>query len=320
MTTRPAVSPRALVTGAGGFIGSHLGKRLSDLGWQTTLTALSLSEELKRVSKLSASTRLVTGDLGNLLQNGKFDQPYEYIFHLAGSSTVPESIDSPVRDLHKNALLTLQLLEHCRKREHRPKLILVSSAAVYGNPRRAPISEEDQPFPMSPYGVSKLAAEHYARIYFELHNVPVAIARPFSVYGPGQKKLIVYELLKQLLDNTEEVRLRGDGSQMRDFIHIDDLLDAFLLIAQKADFTGEAYNVASGTSVTIAQLVDTVFDATQQRRKVIFSDQSGPGEPQRWDVDISKLKALGFDCKISLRDGLESLSSAFMASSENAYV
>lgn len=314
------VQPRALITGAGGFIGSHLARRLAELGWQTTLTALSLGDELKRVSKLSASTRLVTGDLGNLLQSGKFDEPYEYIFHAAGSSTVPESVDAPMKDLSKNTLLALQLLEHCRKRENRPKVVLISSAAVYGNPVRVPIKEDDPTAPVSPYGVSKLAAENYARVYHDLHQVPVAVARPFSVYGPGQKKLLIYEILNQLLQNEKELRLRGDGSQMRDFIHIDDLIEALLVVATKGDFTAEAYNIASGESITVGQLVDLLLEVTQQSRAVVFSETAGPGEPQRWSVDASKLEALGFKCKVSLRDGLERLSSAFLAASENAYV
>lgn len=314
------VQPRALITGAGGFIGSHLARRLAELGWQTTLTALSLGDELKRVSKLSASTRLVTGDLGNLLQSGKFDEAYEYIFHCAGSSTVPESVDAPMKDLSKNTLLALQLLEHCRKREDRPKVILVSSAAVYGNPARMPIKEDDPTIPVSPYGVSKLAAENYARVYHDLHQIPVVVARPFSVYGPGQRKLLIYEFLNQLLQNEKEVHLRGDGSQMRDFVHIDDLIEALLLVATQGDFTAEAYNIASGESITIAQLVDLLLEVTQQSRRVVFSEAAGPGEPQRWSVDISKMEALGFKCNVSLRDGLERLSSAFLAASENAYV
>ena len=302
---------RALITGAGGFIGSHLTERLLASDWEVTSVTRSLSGKPNHVRRVLSDSTLFEGDLSALLAAGKLDQDFDYVFHLAGSASVPDSIASPEMDLQNNVGLTLALLENVRRRSNKPKIVYLSSAAVYGNPVSMPITEDNSVGPISPYGISKLASESYMRVYAEIFSVPTVVVRPFSVYGPRQEKLVIYDLLKQLEAGGTTLNIRGDGTQARDFIHVSDVVDAILLIADNAPFAGEAYNVGSGSSVTVKDLVALLLIATGQTRKVVYSDKINAGEPLRWQVDIAKLRALGFSPRVPLQDGLRSLGSSF---------
>ena len=302
---------RALITGAGGFIGSHLTERLLESGWDVSTVSRSLSGKPNHVRQVLSETRFHEGDLAALLAAETLNHDFDYVFHLAGSASVPDSIAAPAVDLQNNVGLTLALLENVRHRSHKPKLVYLSSAAVYGNPVNIPITEENSVAPISPYGISKLASESYMRVYSEIFGVPTVVVRPFSVYGPRQEKLVIYDLLKQLEAGGTTLNIRGDGTQARDFIHISDVIDAILAIALKAPFAGEAYNIGSGSSVTVKDLVSLLLEATGQARKVVYSDKINAGEPLRWQVDIAKLRALGFSPRVSLKDGLRALGSSF---------
>jgi nucleoside-diphosphate-sugar epimerase len=128
--------------------------------------------------------------------------------------------------------------------------------------------------------------------------------RIFSVYGPRQKKLVIYDLIKKLNQNPENLTVQGDGTQMRDFIYIDDLIDALIIISKKAPNQGEVYNVASGTSVTILDLVKMICSVCGVSPDVQYTHQSGLGVPQKWKVDISNLLSLGYSPQTPLNSGL----------------
>lgn len=293
---------RVLVTGGAGFIGSCLVRRLVSLGavltvvddfptpTETGLPALVTKRKL----------RLPSSEFRDIVVAGNFD----VVFHLAGSSYVPPSLEDPVADLRNNAEVTLQVLEAVRRHLPTARLIYTSSAAVYGNPEKLPISEDDLPAPISPYGVSKLAAETYVSLYATLFGLRTASLRPFSVYGPGQRKQVVFDLIAKVRANPREVDVYGTGDEMRDFIYVEDLVTALLQVASKGGLKGETYNAASGEGTTIHQLVETIASVLGARPHVRYSGQVRPGDALRWLADTSRLKTLGFRSSVTLKQGI----------------
>ena len=230
---------------------------------------------------------------------------FDFVFHLAGNAYVPPSVESPDYDFHLNLETTFVLLEHLRRAKSPPALIFASSAAVYGNPMKVPIHEDDPTIPISPYGVSKLAAERYVAVYNKLYDIPTVSMRLFSAFGPRQKKQIVYDLLAKLDQDPTRLSVLGDGTQERDFLYVADLVDAMLLVAERAPKRGEVYNVASGVSVTITELVETICEEVRIRPRIEYTGSTRPGDANRWVVDMSKLRALGYDPKVNLSEGLQ---------------
>jgi UDP-glucose 4-epimerase len=191
-----------------------------------------------------------------------------------------------------------------RRAARRPRLINVSSAAVYGNPVILPIREADPTVPISPYGVSKLAAERYTAVYSQLYGLWAASVRLFSVYGPRQHKQVVFDLLRRLRASPAALEVLGDGTQARDFAYVGDVVQAMLLVADRAPGGGETYNVASGVTHSIAELVKTLCQVYHIAPEVRYSGSIRPGDAERWEVDISNLARLGYAAQMSLPDGL----------------
>jgi UDP-glucose 4-epimerase len=175
---------------------------------------------------------------------------------------------------------------------------------VYGEPTQMPIREDAPLDPISPYGVSKLAGERYAAVFAKLYGLRVTSLRLFSVYGPRQRKQVVYDILTKLRANPKQIEVLGDGSQTRDFTFVTDVVQALLLVGEKAPAQGEAYNVATGKPYTIAELVQAWAVELGVSPKINFSGSVRPGDPERWEVDISKLRGLGYEPRTELPDGL----------------
>src|SRR5690606_14091871 len=149
-------------------------------------------------------------DLADLLRDGLCLHDFDYIFHLAANAYIPPSVEAPAYDFALNLHNTFTLLEALRQAPRRPRLVNVSSAAVYGNPASLPIGEGDPTVPISPYGVSKLAAERYVAVFSQLYGLPASSVRLFSVYGPRQRKQVVYDLLCRLRQNPRCLEVLGD--------------------------------------------------------------------------------------------------------------
>jgi len=187
-----------LVTGASGFIGGHLMQEL--IAREANVIAIdnkssgyanlpfNISEDKFR------NIDLASPSFTNLILSSHFN----YVFHLAGNSYVPTSISSPLLDFDSNARNSLTLLDAFRKSDSDPIILLVSSAAIYGNPENLPINESASPNPISPYGASKLSAENYFKVFSKIYSSKTVIARPFSVYGEGQQKQVVFDFMKKL--------------------------------------------------------------------------------------------------------------------------
>lgn len=296
---------RVLVTGGAGFIGSHMVERLHSEGADITVVDNLSAGSIKNLVEIMQRIDVIVGELNDVLQLRKVDLgTFDYVFHFAGSSYVPSSIDDPSRDYALNATNTFSLLQALRSTTDTPRLVNMSSAAVYGNPCSFLIRECDPTVPISPYGASKLAAERYVDVYCRVYGLRAASARPFSVYGPRQRKQVVYDLIQRLRANSRRLKVLGDGTQVRDFVHVNDVVEALLLIGLLAPCHGEVYNIASGTSHTIAELVNALCAVAKEAPEIVYSGAVRPGDPEKWMANIDRLHELGFTSAVTLEAGL----------------
>jgi UDP-glucose 4-epimerase len=289
------------VVGGAGFVGSWLVEALQDKGIRVTvLDNLSgLTVERPRDAELIEQDVLEV-DLPALLEERRFD----VAFHLAGTAAVPPSVRAPIEDLTRNTVTLLSVLEAMRSAERPCALVFVSSAAVYGNSERVPMGEEHPLRPISPYGISKLAGEQYVSLYSQLHGLPALSVRPFSVYGPRQRKLVVYDLFTRACAGEDPLVVLGSAEVSRDFVFVADVARALVRLAEAAPAAGEAYNIASGEGTTLGELVSTLLDVAGLEIDHRFTGEVRPGDPLRWEGDPSRARQLGVGCSTSLRDGL----------------
>ncbi|MBA4383613.1 MAG: hypothetical protein C0410_02655, partial [Anaerolinea sp.] len=295
-----------LVSGGAGFLGSHLVELLVKAGAAVTIMDKLTTGSWENIAHLSSQIRLIEEDI-QITNWDKIlaEQDYQIFFHLVGTAYVPFSVEYPDLDFRINLACTFQILETLRRSKWTGRLIFPSSAAVYGNPMRIPIYEDDPTVPISPYGASKLAAERYIQIYSKLYDIRAASVRIFSIYGPRQRKLVVYDLICKILDNPDEILLYGDGNQIRDFIYIEDAAQAMMKVAEYGEMKGEVYNLASGKEHSIQELVETACRILQVQPKLVYSGSVRPGEPEKWSVNIDRLRALPYESFWALEDGLK---------------
>ena len=307
----------ALVTGGFGFIGSHMVENLVAQGATVTVADDFRTGNPRWLQNLSGAINVLECDVlsKEFLDHIKVSH-FDYIFHLASTAKVIDTVIDPLGDCENSLIGSLQILEYLRKESKETAFIFPSSAAVYGNPTKLPIAEDDPTVPISPYGVSKLSVERYLSVYHGLYKIRGCSLRCFSTYGPRQRKLAVYEFINRLLENPDELKLFGDGQQKRDFLYISDVVDAFLLVAQKSNLNGETYNVASGQSVTIAEIAALVADELSVHPRFVFDD-SLPSDPNVWIASIDNIRKLGFSPKVDLRTGIRKLIHWVHANQEN---
>lgn len=295
---------RYLVTGAAGFIGSCLAKRLIRDGHQV-YTIDNLSTGSKKV--IPNGVEFIKGDCQNSAVVNQLDGiPFEAIYHIAGQSSGEISFENPVYDLQTNAQSTLLLLKLALKNGIK-KFIYASTMSVYGNQQVLPVNEDAIPAPISFYGVGKLASEHYLRIYqdFGIHSTAL---RLFNVYGPGQnlenlKQGMVSIFLAQALDNGR-IHVKGSKDRFRDFVYIDDVVNAFLYAEQGTESDFAVYNVASGQRTTVETVVETL---KQHIEGDISSKYEGstPGDQFGIYADPTLIKErLGWESKMDFDKGM----------------
>ena len=296
---------KALVTGGAGFIGSHLVEALvaRDAGVTVvdnlvTGTIDNLSSVADRVSFVRLD--LTRDDLGTVLEAGQFD----LIVHAAGNANIPVSVSEPQRDFEDNALATLRLLESVRRSSAQPKIVNISSATVYADTRGGPMTEKDPMDPVSPYGVSKLAAELYVKVYAQLHGLRACSVRVFSVFGPRLRKQVVWDFMTRLSRDPANLTIRGDGTERRNPTHVSNIVSAILLTADKAEMRGEAYNIGSRDSVSIAELARDVAHAMGLDPDIEVAGHAQQGHARAWVADVTKLESMGYTPQIGYHDGL----------------
>jgi UDP-glucose 4-epimerase len=229
----------------------------------------------------------------------------EVVLHAAGSASVSDSLADPLEDLRASAMTLANTIDGLRRAGVSPVLLIPSSAAVYGNPSSLPVAESGVVAPISPYGFHKAACELLGREAADCMGLRVVVCRLFSVYGPRQRRLLAWEVYRQLISDANVLEIQGTGSETRDFLHIDDVSAAFLALAQHAKRGTTVVNVASGTETSVSQLVEELKRVTEKNKMLMCHGAARPGDPRHWEADISHLLALAPGWRPrSLRDGL----------------
>lgn len=292
---------RVLVTGAAGFIGRYAVRHFMEQGWAVIGIDNSPPENAP-LANLTVYHQLQLPDskLNAILQ----ETPPHVLIHCAGRASVGLSVKEPGADFYGNTVLTFELLNSLRLYAPQCRFILLSSAAVYGNPASIPISESQVTTPISPYGFHKLQCEQICLEFTKLYQVPTASVRIFSAYGPGLRRQVLWDICQKAIAH-DSVLLQGTGEESRDLIHALDIARALEIVARQAPMEGEAYNLAKGREVAIKALANLVLAALELDRSLVFDGVVPVGNPLNWQADISKLKALGFLPQVELEQGIK---------------
>jgi nucleoside-diphosphate-sugar epimerase len=301
---------KALVTGAAGFIGSHLTAALLDKGatvvgvdcftdyYPRAIKEKNLAENRLRDGFRFAETRLQEADLPALLND------VTHVFHLAAQAGVRKSWGGDFRTYTDNNIdATQQLLEACVGRPL-TRFVYASSSSIYGDSASIPMREDALPRPVSPYGVTKLSAEQLGYLYYVNHKVPATAVRYFTVYGPRQRPDMAFHRFIKAAIEDEEIVLYGDGEQTRDFTFVSDAVAATIAAGERG-VPGRAYNVGGGSRVSMNQVIALIQDVAGHPLKVRREEtQKGDMRDTYADTSLAR-QDLGFEPKVSLKDGIE---------------
>jgi len=296
-----------LITGGAGFIGSALANRLVTQGHQVrVLDDLSAGD----ASLLEPAVLFTRGDVRDRPKLWTLLQKVDCVFHLAARVSVPESVLYP-RDYNDvNVGGTVSLAEAIRDVGVR-RVVLASSATVYGPQPDQPVSESAWPHPTVPYAVSKLAAEHYLFALGALNGIEAVALRVFNAYGPHQRippvhPPVVPQFMKAALTGASIV-VYGEGAHTRDFVYVDDVVDALVAAATAPGVSQQTINVGSGEETSITDLIGAISGTTQREPEIIYNPQE-TGGVLRLVADLSKAnELLGYWPRVSLEEGLNRL-------------
>jgi len=296
---------RALVTGGAGFIGHHLVRRLIADGYEVCVLDNFATGRRERLEGLDLD--VVEGDLRSYERAHAAVRGAEVVFHLGALPSVPRSVQDPLTTGAVNVEGTLNVLLAARDEGVR-RVVFASSSSVYGASPKLPKTEVDQPLPISPYGVSKVAAEHYCRAFTTVYGLETVSLRLFNVFGPGQDPLSQYAAVVPRFITAMASRDRplvyGDGLQTRDFTYVEDVVAAFLLAAEAKVRGGDVFNIAAGSETSLLDLIEILNDLLGSEVEPEFA-LARAGEVRRSRSDISKAElTLGWRPRWSLPPAL----------------
>lgn len=286
---------KILVIGSGGFIGSHCVNHFLGQGHEVTGCDTFESTEPNYISLSS-----IEHNFNTLLSN----RPFDYCINAAGSAHVNYSFQFPEKDFELNVFLVINLLGAIKNHAPHCKFINFSSAAVYGNATKLPITEDFPTLPLSPYGYHKLLSENLLYEYYKFFKLQTCSLRVFSAYGERLRKQLFWDLYNKSTDALDIIKLYGTGLESRDFIYIKDLISIVDLIMKKATFTGEIYNVGNGEEIYIKDAVEQFLSVMGWKGTIVFSGEYKVGDPINWKADISKIRELGYTTKYTFEEGI----------------
>jgi len=301
---------KVFVTGGAGFFGATLVASLLKKNYQVIISDnFSNSSEEKISPLLAKGAKLVKGDITDYksIENAMDDS--DIVIHLAASINVEESILNPEKTYNVNVDGTINVFRACVANKVR-KIIVASSAAVYGESKNLPVSENSSTNPISPYGKSKINMEKYIQKFSQDNNFDCILLRFFNIYGKGQSDAyagVITKFMKNISENKSLV-IFGDGSYTRDFLHIVDALEAIYKAIEKTEEKrGDCYNIATGIAVSIKELAELMLSISGKKLEIKYEPpKKGDISHSQANIDLAK-KELDFHPKISLKEGLEKL-------------
>ncbi len=308
-----SASPRVLVIGGLGFIGVNLTERLVTEGRTVTVVTPSRAKHADRAAAFEArGVRIVEGDLRDAVAMTKAVAGQAIVFNLAGESGAVRSMENPWTDLDVNCRGNLVLLEALRAGNRDAKLVFVGSRLEYGRQTIQPVDEEQAPDPLCLHAIHKLTVEKYLRLYGSLFGLRYTIARVTNPYGPGQPPgRTAYGVVNRLIHLAlagDALPIYGDGTQRRDYIHVDDLVPALVALAESSLSDGRVFNVGSGEGTRMIDMARAIIDLAgaghvEHVGWPALAEQIETGD---FVADISRIRAdLGWTPGIALRDGLQ---------------
>jgi len=300
---------KILVTGVAGFIGSHLAERLIKEGHKvigvdcfTDYYPREIKESnIKKLRGDSAfdfhDADILEIDLENVLSN------IDVVFHEAAQAGVRASWGANFKIYTENNVRATQRLLEAAKTARLKKFIFASSSSIYGDAESYPTHEEMKPMPISPYGVTKLAAEHLCYLYYKNYGIPTISLRYFTVYGSRQRPDMAFHKFIKAILNNEEILVFGDGKQTRDFTYIDDIIDANIS-AMHTQVVGEVFNIGGGSRIIVNDTISIIERVCEKRAKKKYVEKQ-KGDVIHTAADISKAKELlGYEPKFDVEKGI----------------
>ena len=295
---------KSVITGGAGFIGSNLTDHLVRIGHKVVVLDNFVSGKKSNLSHhKKKDVKIIKDDISNSKNLEKYFKGADYIFHLAALAEVIPSIKNPKKYFKNNVIGTLKVVEAAKKVNIK-KLIYAASSSCYGNPKKFPTSEKDKIDLNNPYAATKFIGEEIIMKYADMFKMPNISFRFFNVYGPrlnvsGQYTAVIGNFLSQKKNNIP-LTIVGNGKQTRDFIHVDDLVSAFIKVI-KSRYVKKIYNIGSGKRTSI----NTIASIFNGKKKFI---PIRPGEPKDSLANISKLKKdINWKPKISIESGIKQL-------------
>lgn len=300
----------ALVTGGAGFIGSHLVDRLLREGWRVRVLDNFSSGKRSVLKHVIERIDMLEGSLNDPEAVRASMRDVEIVFHLAALGSVTRSMENPAETHENNATGTLRLLVAAVAAGVR-RLIYSSSSSVYGDGPGLPRVETQQPQPMSPYAVSKLAGEMYCNVFAKQFDLETVILRYFNVFGPRQDATSTYAaVIPRFIESAWNGRspiIYGDGTQTRDFTHVDNVVEANLLAATVESAAGKIFNVGSGESISLLEVLDYIMRHVEVTMRPRF-EAPRPGDVKNSFANIERAQQeLGYEVRVNCFDGLRQM-------------
>ena len=288
---------RYLIIGSEGFIGKNLVSQLLKNGDEV------FGVDILDVFSPGYHYTNCNGDISNIEAILK-DRSIDSCINAAGNGNLSYALEFPFEDYLMNCKDCFRLLDCIRRFQPSIHYIHLSSAAVYGNPDSLPIKEDAPKKPISPYGWHKLMAEQVCEEFVQLYNMSISILRPFSVYGPGLKKQIIWDLYNKCNTSVDSIELWGTGNETRDFIFITDLVHAIDIISKNKLNGLSVYNLASGHEKKVSDVAEIFVKKFKPAIEIVFNNAQRQGDPLYWKADITKVRDLGFTPATSFEEGI----------------